>query len=77
MGEIDLRIFVEKGIITDFKIYGDFFGKIPVATLEELFIDIRYEREDIIKKLNGMDVKEYFGDVSIEEFIDLVHGDDE
>ena len=77
VGEIDLRIFVEKGIITDFKIYGDFFGKIPVANLEEGFVGIRYERDDIISLLNEIDVKEYFGDVSKEEFIDLVHGDDE
>src|SRR5690606_23137944 len=30
IGEIDLRIYVEKGIISSFRIYGDFFGKEPV-----------------------------------------------
>src|SRR5699024_8178478 len=33
IGEIDLRIFVEKGHITEFKIFGDFFGKDPVENI--------------------------------------------
>lgn len=76
IGEIDLRIFVEKGYITDFKIYGDFFGKEPVKIIEELMTGIRYEREDIIHQLKNIDVKDYFGDVLKEEFIELIHGED-
>lgn len=76
IGEIDLRVFVEKGYITDFKIYGDFFGKDPVSDIEQLMTGIRYERADIIEKLKDIDVKDYFGDVSKEEFIELIHGED-
>src|SRR5690606_35234546 len=47
VGEIDLRIFVEKGHITEFKIFGDFFGKEPVENLEKLLEGARYEKEDI------------------------------
>lgn len=76
IGEIDLRVFVEKGYITEFKIYGDFFGKYPVSDIEQLMTGIRYERADIIEKLKDIDVKDYFGDVSKEEFIELIHGED-
>lgn len=76
VGEIDLRIFIEKGHIIDFKIYGDFFGKEPVSNIEELMIGVRYEREDIVKQLNNIDVKDYFGDISKEEFVELIHGED-
>lgn len=76
IGEIDLRVFVEKGYITEFKIYGDFFGKDPVSDIEQLMTGIRYERADIIEKLKDIDVKDYFGDVSKEEFIELIHGED-
>ena len=41
IGEIDLRIFVEKGHIQDFKIFGDFFGSEPVESLENIMIGIR------------------------------------
>lgn len=77
IGEIDLRIFVEKGYMTEFKVYGDFFGKKPIEELESLFTGLRYEREDIVEKLRAVDVSDYFGDVPKEEFISLIHGDDE
>lgn len=77
IGEIDLRIFVEKGYITDFKIYGDFFGKEPVSTIENRMQGLRYEREDIRKQLEDFEIKDYFGDISKEEFIELIHGEDE
>lgn len=77
VGEIDLRIFVDKGLIKEFKVYGDFFGKEPVATLENLLQETRYEKEDITEILKDVNLKEYFGDIDEEEFINLVYGDDE
>ncbi|MEM0519007.1 lipoate--protein ligase [Aequorivita flava] len=74
IGEIDLRIFVEKGYIKDFKIFGDFFGKEPTENLENLLIGNRYEKEDILEVLKDVDVKEYFGDIGKAEFIELVYG---
>jgi len=77
IGEIDLRIFVDKGLIKEFKVYGDFFGKEPVATLENLLLETRYEKEDITEILRNVNLKEYFGDIGEEDFINLVYGDDE
>ena len=77
VGEIDLRIFVDKGLIKEFKVYGDFFGKEPVATLENLLVETRYEKENITEILKDVNLKEYFGDIDEEEFINLVYGDDE
>ncbi|WP_313114922.1 lipoate--protein ligase [Aequorivita sediminis] len=77
IGEIDLRIFVDKGLIKEFKVYGDFFGKEPVATLENLLVETRYEKENITEILRDINLKEYFGDIDEEEFINLVYGDDE
>ncbi|MGB3343599.1 MAG: lipoate--protein ligase [Aequorivita sp.] len=76
VGEIDLRIFVEKGHIVDFKIFGDFFGKEPVENLETLLKGARYEKENITQLLNDIEIKEYFGDIPKMEFIELVYGDD-
>ncbi|MDZ7757990.1 lipoate--protein ligase [Rhodohalobacter sp.] len=76
VGEIDLRLDVEKGHIQNLKIYGDFFGKEPVDEIEEMLKDVRYEPSDIEIALNGIDVKEYFGDVEKAEFLKLVYGED-
>ncbi len=77
VGEIDLRIFVEKGHINDFKIFGDFFGKEPVEQLEQLLIGTRYKLDDITTIMKGVEIKEYFGDLSKDDFIDLIYGEDE
>lgn len=77
IGEIDLRIFVEKGHITDFKIFGDFFGKEPVENLEKLFIGARYEQNDILDLMKDVEIKEYFGDISKDDFTELIYGEDE
>lgn len=77
VGEIDLRIFVEKGLIKDFKIFGDFFGKEPVETLEQLLVGVRYDQSEIAEALEGLNVKEFFGEISKEEFLDLVYGEDD
>lgn len=76
IGEIDLRIFVEKGHIQDFKIFGDFFGKDPVEDIEKLMIGVRYEIEDIDKIIKTITVSDYFGNLSHEEFVQLIYGSD-
>lgn len=77
IGEIDLRIFVEKGHIIDFKIFGDFFGKEPVEKLEQLLIGARYELADITALLKDVEIKEYFGDLPKADVIALIYGEDE
>lgn len=77
IGEIDLRIFVEKGTIEDFKIFGDFFGKEPVETLEKLLNGTRYEKSNITDLLKDISLNEYFGDISKDDFIELIYGEDE
>lgn len=77
IGEIDLRIFVEKGHISDFKIFGDFFGSEPVESLENLMKGVRYEKEDITKTLKNIELNEYFNEVAMKEFINLIYGEDD
>lgn len=76
VGEIDVRIFVEKGYLTELKIFGDFFGKEPIEDLENILIGIKYNKEEISKKLNGVKIEEYFGNILKSEFIDLLYSTD-
>lgn len=77
IGEIDLRIFVEKGKITSFKIYGDFFGKEPVETLEKLLIGARYEKQEIYDLLEPVVIEDFFGALPKQDYLELVYGNDE
>ncbi|MCX7549402.1 lipoate--protein ligase [Xanthomarina sp. F2636L] len=76
VGEIDLRIFVEKGHITEATIFGDFFGKKPVADIENLLIGVAYDKTEIDKKLKSLSLEDYFGKLTKSEFLDLIYGND-
>jgi lipoate-protein ligase A len=74
IGSIDVRLDVgEKGIIKNCKIYGDFFGVGDVADIENRLIGRRYDRDDIEAALSDIEVKHYFGEITREEFIDLIY----
>lgn len=75
-GELDVRIFVDKGYITDFKIFGDFFGEKAVVDLENLLVGVAYDKEEISALLKNIDVAEYFGNLTKQEFVELVYGAD-
>ncbi|PKP13329.1 MAG: lipoate--protein ligase [Bacteroidetes bacterium HGW-Bacteroidetes-3] len=77
IGEIDVRLFVEKGYLTELKIFGDFFGKEPLEDIENLLIGVKYDKEKISKKLNKISIADYFGDIPKLEFIELLYGSDE
>jgi lipoate-protein ligase A len=73
VGSIDVRLEVNKGIIENCKIYGDFFGVGDVVDIEERLKGVRYEKHEIENALSEVDTKHYFGNVSREEFINLIY----
>ncbi|MFA7326871.1 MAG: lipoate--protein ligase [Candidatus Kapaibacterium sp.] len=77
IGEIDLRLFVEKGIIKEFKVFGDFFGKEPIDNFEKLFIEQKYEHKLILEIVEKLEIKDYFGEVDRAELAELIYGADE
>jgi len=76
VGELDFRLFVEKGLITDFKIYGDFLGKDPIEEFERSFIGKSYESETVSDIVNSSSVENYFGNIDKHELSNLIFGDD-
>ncbi|WP_282173790.1 lipoate--protein ligase [Cytobacillus firmus] len=73
VGQIDIRLNVTKGKIEGCKIYGDFFGVGDVSEIENKLTRIRYEKSEIEKALEGVEIKHYFGNVTKEEFVNLVY----
>lgn len=72
-GTVDVRLDVNKGIIENCKIYGDFFGIGEVKDIEEKLAGCRYERAGIEKALEGTDIRHYFGNITKEDFISLIY----
>ncbi|MER1985636.1 MAG: lipoate--protein ligase [Solibacillus sp.] len=72
-GSIDIRLEVNKGIIEDIKIFGDFFGVGDVAEIEQLLTGVKYDRTAIGEVLGDIEISTYFGGVSKEEFLQLIY----
>ncbi|RPK29429.1 lipoate--protein ligase [Paenibacillus xylanexedens] len=72
VGIIDLRMNIKDGRIEDIKIFGDFFGVGDVADIENMLRGKRYEESEVRTALEGLDVKHYFGNLELEDFIGLV-----
>lgn len=72
-GTIDIRLDVEKGIIQNAKIYGDFFGWGNVAEIEEVLKNVRYEKTALAEALQEVDIKHYFGNIEKEDFLSLIY----
>jgi lipoate---protein ligase len=73
VGQIDVRLDVDKGIIENCKIYGDFFGVGDVSDIENKLKHVRYEKSEIEAALKDVDTTYYFGNVTKEEFINLIY----
>jgi len=72
-GSIDIRLEVNKGIIEEIKIFGDFFGVGDVADIEKLLVGVRYERSSIADAIESIDTTHYFGAVTKDEFLKLIY----
>ena len=72
VGSIDIRLEVNKGIIENCKIYGDFFGVGEVTDIEQKLTGVRYEKQAIDMVLEEVDVQHYFGNVTREDILKLI-----
>ncbi|MFE8700271.1 lipoate--protein ligase [Cytobacillus sp. FJAT-54145] len=73
VGQIDVRLEVNKGVIDNCKIYGDFFGVGDISEIEQRLVGIRYEKAEIEAALDSVQIPHYFGNVTKEEFIQLIY----
>ncbi len=72
VGIIDIRMNIKDGHIQEIKIYGDFFGIGDVADIEDRLRGKRYEESSVREAMNGVDIKHYFGNIELDDFIGLV-----
>jgi len=71
-GEIDARIDVQGGVIRSIKFFGDFFSQAEPAELEQRLVGTRYAQADLQGALAGVNLADYFQDLSQEEFISFL-----
>ncbi len=68
-GRLDFHMNVEKGIVRELKILGDFLSLKDIAVLERAVADTIHDPETMRNKLEGIRVSEYIVDLENEEFL--------
>lgn len=68
-GNIEFHINVEKGIMEDVKIFGDFFNTLDTSDIEKLLTGVPHEENKIKQKLDEIPFDKYFHKVNKDEFI--------
>ncbi|CAG9612938.1 Lipoate-protein ligase LplJ [Bacillus rhizoplanae] len=71
VGQVDVRLEVQKGVVSECKIYGDFFGVEDVRDIEERLSGKVFDKEAFAEALADVEVPRYFGNITKEDFLSL------
>lgn len=69
-GNLEFHIDVEKGIIRNIKIYGDFFNRYDIDAIENELTGIQHNPDAIRKCLSDFEIDAYFRGVGIDEVVE-------
>ncbi|MDD4309991.1 MAG: lipoate--protein ligase [Candidatus Cloacimonetes bacterium] len=68
-GIIEFFLQVDKGIIQEARIFGDFFSSRDIHELESSLQGVQHKREEVAEVLSRMDYCSFFGDLELEEIL--------
>lgn len=68
-GNVEFNLNVEKGIIKEIRLFGDFFGKNDVSEIENALRGARHSEEDIKKALSRFEINNYFANISLDDLV--------
>jgi len=71
-GSIQMTADIRKGIIQDIRFYGDFFSEEDVQNLVNQLVGMPFNKQELQKKLAGIDVNRYFNNTTKEELLELL-----
>ncbi len=67
-GNIEFNLCVKNGIISDIKIYGDFFSKSDICILEEKLRGVPHCKESIVESLLDINLQDFFSGITPDIF---------
>jgi lipoate-protein ligase A len=71
-GIIELYLQVEKGIIAEIKIFGDYFSSRETCELEQALVGLAHQRKVLSEALIRLDYRSFFGDVELDELLNAM-----
>ena len=73
-GNVEFNLNVDKGIITEIKFFGDFFGKKDVSFIEEKLTGIKHSEDAIREALKDVNINDYFLNATVDVLVDGIMG---
>lgn len=73
IGSVEFKMNVDKGFIQDIRIFGDFFGLGDISDVEKQLNGTKYDVTSISEALDGINIKNYFGNITKEELVHLIY----
>lgn len=71
-GTIEVTLEVQKGIMEQIRIYGDFFGTQSIHDLEEKLIGVKHQEDFVLGVLKEVSLSDYMVNVLEEELVSLM-----
>jgi lipoate---protein ligase len=68
-GYLEFHLNVEHGIISELKVFGDFFHRYDISTIERALRGVRHDPDSIKKRLDDFHLDDYFKNIPQDEFI--------
>ena len=73
-GNVEFNLNVNKGIITEIKFFGDFFGKEDVSFIEKKLTGVKHTEEAIREALKDVNINDYFLNATVDVLVDGIMG---
>ena len=72
LGNVQINIYVKKGIINNIKFFGDFFSSSEIGGLENKFLGIKYEKEEVLKIFENVDIERYMHNINKKDIMEVM-----
>jgi lipoate-protein ligase A len=71
-GTIEMNLNVKNGLITEAKIYGDFFGTKDVKDIEEVLTGTKHDVDLVKEKLSNFNIESYFHKMTLDDLMSVL-----
>ncbi|MCB2194513.1 MAG: lipoate--protein ligase [Bacteroidetes bacterium] len=71
-GNVEVQMNIEKGIIQDIKIYGDFFNELDISDVQKALTGQKHQEDAIRKSLENLPFERYFHNISVSNLIEAM-----
>ncbi|MBP2641639.1 MAG: lipoate--protein ligase [Firmicutes bacterium] len=68
-GKVEVRLYIDQGIIQQVKIYGDFFGIEDMADFEGMLMGMQYDKPSVMQKLSTVSLAGFFCAAGTDELV--------